>query len=139
MIKSVENRETGSDFAIIRLRRPVLDRSPLQYRQSGTVPSNQELIVIGHPSGLPTKVSDEAEVSGNEMPAFFLSNLDAFGGNSGSPVLDAETGIVEGVLVRGEYDYVRQNGCKRPKFCANDMTGCSGEGATRITEVLPFL
>ena len=45
------------------------------------------LVVIGHPSGLPTKIADGAWVRNNESEYYFVTNLDTFGGNSGSAVL----------------------------------------------------
>jgi hypothetical protein len=49
-------------------------------------------------------------------------------------VLDATTGVVEGILVRGEADSVTTSaGCQVSKVCAD--TGCRGEDITRITNV----
>jgi len=66
-----------------------------------------------------------------------VANLDTFGGNSGSAVFNAETGEVEGILVRGENDYVwsDENGsrCRVPQQCTNDA--CRGEDVTRITNI----
>lgn len=36
---------------------------------------------------------------------FFMASLDAFVGNSGSPVFNKETGLVEGILVEGAEDF----------------------------------
>ena len=92
-------------------------------------------MVIGHPSGLPTKISDGAIVRENANKVFFQSTLDTFGGNSGSAVFDAKTGLVEGILVRGERDYVQDPvmNCSRPKVCK--VTECRGEDVTRITNI----
>lgn len=43
----------------------------------------------------------------NSNPLYFSSNLDTFGGNSGSVVFDADSGLVEGILVRGDQDFVQ--------------------------------
>ena len=71
----------------------------------------------------------------NVNPIYFSSNLDTFGGNSGSAVFNADTGEVEGILVRGEADYVndRRRGCKVPNQCSDG--GCRGEEVTRITNI----
>lgn len=125
----------GSDYALIKLDRKVTGRTPLKVRQSGKVATKQPLVVIGHPTGLPTKVAAGAWVRDNGKSAYFVANLDTFGGNSGSAVFDSNTGVVEGILVRGEqdYSYDRQKQCLVPKECSN--TGCSGEDVTRITEI----
>jgi len=129
------NRSTLDDYALIELDREVTDREPLEVRTEGRVASREALLVIGHPTGLPTKVADGAMVRKNNNPFFFQANLDTFAGNSGSAVFSDETGLIEGILVRGETDYVynRTLGCKVPKVCSN--TGCRGEDVTRITNI----
>ena len=128
------DRGTMNDFALIKLDRTVNDRTPLEYRKEGEVKLDTSLVVIGHPSGLPTKIADGAWVRKNTSPIYFVANLDTFGGNSGSAVFDAETGVVEGILVRGERDYVWDSrGCRVPKVCAEDE--CRGEDVTRITNI----
>lgn len=129
------DRSTQDDFALIRLDRKVTDRTPLTVRTEGKVVDGTTLVVIGHPTGLPTKVAAGAYVRSNANDYFFQSNLDTFGGNSGSAVFDSTTGQVEGILVRGETDYVYDynEGCRVPKECTNE--GCRGEDVTRITNI----
>lgn len=130
------------DYAIIKLDRKVTGRKPLKVRTAGKIKDNQSIVVIGHPSGLPTKVSDGAEVTSNGTIPYFTANLDTFGGNSGSAVFNDETGEVEGILVRGARDYVSSgDGCYVVNTCENDPSGgsCAGEGVTRITEVLELM
>ena len=129
------NRSTQDDYALIRLDRSVTDRRPLTFRRRGKISNNEEIFVVGHPTGLPTKVADDAFVRVNHKEKYFSTNLDTFGGNSGSAVFNATTGDVEGILVRGETDYTYKSGlgCKVPKFCS--MTGCRGEDVTRITNI----
>jgi V8-like Glu-specific endopeptidase len=124
----------GDDYAIVELDRAVTGREVLKTRTSGTVAVGTEIVVIGHPTGLPTKIADGAKV--RKLTAkYFVANLDTYGGNSGSAVFDAKTGVVEGILVRGENDYVRDNtlGCRVSNYCPD--TGCRGEDVTLITNV----
>lgn len=93
------------DIALVELDRAVTDREPLKVRTSGMVSTSDKLLVVGHPSGLPSKISDGAKIVDNSDPAFFVTDLDTFAGNSGSPVINVKTGEVEGVLVRGATDY----------------------------------
>lgn len=136
IIEQELNRSSLDDYALIRLDRKVSDREPLTFRRSGEIAKNEEVFVVGHPTGLPTKVSDDSFVRTNHKKAYFSTNLDTFGGNSGSAVFNAQTGDVEGILVRGEVDYTYKTnrGCKVPKFCS--MTGCRGEEVTRITNII---
>ncbi|GAB4019170.1 MAG: hypothetical protein Fur0010_20910 [Bdellovibrio sp.] len=132
------DRNDQNDFVLFRLDRPVTDRAPLTVRKTGKITDNQSIVVIGHPTGLPTKIADGANVRSNSNPVFFVANLDTFGGNSGSAVFNAETGEVEGILVRGENDYVWDTDlegkrCRVPQVCS--PTGCRGEDVTRITNI----
>lgn len=130
-----ERLGTGPDFAVIELDRNVTGHKPLAMSKKDVV-KGDKLVVIGHPSGLPTKVSGGAAVRklGN---GFFVSNLDTYGGNSGSAVFNATTYEIEGILVRGENDFVTQNGCTISNVCADDA--CRGEDSTLISKVIPYI
>lgn len=140
------------DLAVIKLDRKVVGREPLKFRRGGKVPSNASLVVIGHPSGLPTKISDGAKILDNSQKETFVTNLDTFQGNSGSAVFDAQTGLVEGILVQGKIDYRPSNprnfrSCIVVNVCDENGNSCeeddsrypAGEVVTRITEVLDYL
>jgi V8-like Glu-specific endopeptidase len=129
------DRRSKDDFALIRLHKKVTDRPALKVRTEGKIADNTAIVVIGHPTGLPTKVAAGSNVRSNSNGVYFIANLDTFGGNSGSAVFDANTGTVEGILVRGETDYVYDSaqGCRLPKQCTNE--GCRGEDVTRITNI----
>ena len=96
---------TENDYAVIELESEVIDREPLKWRTEGVPSVGDQLVVIGHPSGLPTKIADGARVR-EVNDVFMVANLDTYGGNSGSAVFNLKTGLVEGILVRGENDYV---------------------------------
>jgi ankyrin repeat protein len=91
--------------------------------------------VIGSPSGLPLKVASGAKVRDNLHPFYFNANLDTFQGNSGSAVFNAETGVVEGILVRGEEDFIpnHEKKCVEANRCDDDK--CRGEDVTRMTAI----
>jgi V8-like Glu-specific endopeptidase len=138
------------DFAIIQLDRPVIGVKPLKIRKSGKIKTNEDIFVIGHPSGMPKKFADGAKVRVNKRREFFSTNLDTFGGSSGSPVFNAQTLEVEGILVRGKTDYIDSdlNGqyCMRVNTCDNNAKKCKvydsdidGEQVTRISEIIRYL
>ncbi len=137
--KEIVETENGSygnnDYALIKLDRKVTDRTPLKFRKSGKIGNSAPLVVIGHPTGLPVKISAGANVRSNSRKDYFVANLDTFGGNSGSAVFNDETAEVEGILVRGatDYSYDYQAKCRRPFICSED--GCRGEDVTRITGI----
>lgn len=130
---------TMDDYAVIRLDRIVKDRKPLAIRKEAKVLDSASLVVIGHPSGLPSKITDSGTMRENNNRYYFTANLDTFSGNSGSVVLDAQTGLVEGILVRGEDDYVEdeQQSCYRVNVCKEGE--CRGEDVTRITNLAKAL
>lgn len=130
----------GADWALIELDRPVPAgmHVPVKIRSQGKVIWADPLYAAGHPDGLPLTYVDGAFVRNNDGGPYFISNLDTFHGNSGSPVFNARTNLLEGILVRGEEDY--EDGseaghlCKRAKRC--DLDGCRGEDITRANEFI---
>ncbi|RLA63426.1 MAG: serine protease [Epsilonproteobacteria bacterium] len=139
IIYKTKDSRTKQDFAIIELDREVPWRNPLELRQDDKTSKGEPIFVIGNPTGMPTKVSDGAFVRDSSHPQFLVTNLDAFGGNSGSAVFNTDTGLVEGILVRGERDYVYDSTkkCYRPKYCS--MSECRGEDVQKIHPVLEHL
>lgn len=129
-----QQENAGADWALVRLDRPAAGHAPLTL--SKAVPANGDpIFVIGHPAGLPTKVAGGAKIRDASPEGFFRANTDTFGGNSGSAVFDAKTGLVAGVLVRGEQDYEQKGDCRVSKACPDD--GCRGEDITKIGAVAP--
>ena len=49
---------------------------------------------MGHPLGLPVKYAANASVRENGVADHFVTNLDSYGGNSGSAVFNAATRVV---------------------------------------------
>lgn len=134
VINTVLTRGDMNDFALIELDRKVTDRRVLDYRRKGKVAVGEDLVVIGHPSGLPTKIADGAKVS-SRSGKFFSAHLDTYGGNSGSAVFNANTGVIEGILVRGARDYVYDSsqGCMASNVLG--QTEGKGEDVTYITNI----
>jgi len=129
---------TQTDYAVVRIDRAATDRTPVKFRKQGQIAVGTDLTVIGHPAGLPTKISGGAKVRRNQAnAAFFVANLDTYGGNSGSAVFNSSTGEVEGILVRGETDFTRRGNCSTSYRCTNE--GCRGEDVTKATEFARFL
>jgi V8-like Glu-specific endopeptidase len=134
IISRALDQMSKDDYAVIELDKKVLDRRPLAFRKTGKISKGASLAVIGHPTGLPTKIADGAKVR-SLSTKFFVANLDTYGGNSGSAVFNTQTSEVEGILVRGENDYVPdpELGCQVSNVCANES--CRGEDVTFITNI----
>ena len=128
-----EQINDGQDWALVKLDRPVVGHKVLKLNLTGKIVNKTPIVVIGHPAGLPTKIAGGADVRDASKNGYFVANLDTYGGNSGSAVFNAKTALVEGILVRGETDYVYRNGCRVSNVCASD--GCRGEDVTKISAV----
>lgn len=129
---------SGADFAVIRLDRKISNHMPLRINREENLKVGDSIGVIGHPSGLPTKIAfGDSVVRNVTTPGFFVANLDTYGGNSGSAVFNAKSGLVEGILVRGERDFVYEGGCRVSNQCA--VTGCRGEDVTKMSALKEFI
>ncbi|MBC7427846.1 MAG: trypsin-like peptidase domain-containing protein [Bacteriovorax sp.] len=125
------------DYAVIRLDRKIIDRLPLKIRRDGKTSSNESLMVIGHPLGMPKMLANNIFIRDNSLDYVFKTNADTFSGNSGSPVIGIGSNLVEGILVRGDDDFETDLdlACQRPaRF--SDKEG-KGESVQR-SNYLPF-
>jgi len=119
-----EFTRNDQDWALIRLDRPVTDRRPLEIERSTEASLNTPLTIIGHPSGLPSKIARGGKIHKVENH-HYVADLDSFGGNSGSAVLNANSLKVEGILVRGRTDYKQVGGCLSVNICEEGIgTSC---------------
>jgi hypothetical protein len=127
------NKETGEDWAIVKLKRKVTDRDYLQIRKYGDIKKEDKLALMGFPSGLPLKIATDGRVREDKNKFYFVAELDAFHINSGSPVINESTLEVEGVLVRGEKDFHNNLGCEGLKICRTGR--CRGEDVVKILSI----
>ncbi|MCM2267978.1 MAG: serine protease [Elusimicrobiales bacterium] len=130
--------KAGPDYALVQLDRKVEGRKPLAVNRGNGVNDGDKVFVIGHPVGLPLKVTGNGTVRTTKPRAFFLTDLDTFGGNSGSAVFNANTGKIEGILVRGGTDFVdTPQGCKI-QLRSGQNEG-RGEAVTKIERLSKYI
>lgn len=115
------------DFALVQLDRPVVGRTPLKIADPAVKVSGS-LQMIGYPMGTPMKLSPNARVLFDEPTRqSFVTNLDAFEGNSGSAVLN-QRGEAVGILVGGTpaLSTFRREGeqCERYNRCDDEGQNC---------------
>lgn len=134
-----EGSTFAEDWALLELDRKLPNAQPLKMRETGEVAYDDALLVLGHPDGLPLVRSANARVVGFGDPLLstvvFETNVDSVGGNSGSPVLSATTGLVEGIL-SSEIDaepFMTSDGCTHVTPCG--VNTCAPERVTRIRAV----
>jgi hypothetical protein len=121
----------GTDWALVQLDRAVKGRTPVKLRTSGKIGNRDKVFVIGHPCGLPQKFADGATVEQNSRVNYFTATLDTYGGNSGSPVFSGRTRALEGLLVRGQTDFISVGNCRVSQVFPS--TGAGGEDVTRVS------
>ena len=125
------------DWALVRLDKPVPASiaEPVTNWETAPVAKGARVFVMGFPAGMPLKYAAGASVRDASNEAWFVANLDTFGGNSGSGVYDQTSKKLVGVLVEGELDYKAdlQPGCYLVNLCPDN--GCSGETVSRLGQV----
>lgn len=123
------------DFALIQLDRPLTGKALKIAKAEPSI--GTPLVMIGHPSGLPQKISDKARVVGLR-PNGFATDLDAFQGNSGSAVFNASNGELLGILVNGNDDYRHNSTLNCTEVNVMDPLK-GGEGVSSFRQFLSFL
>lgn len=141
-------KSRADDFALVRLDRPVAGHRPLPLDQEGGIAAEgTPIFTIGHFLGFPVKIAGNAFVRLSDSIAkysdlrWFTSSLDSFPGNSGGPVFNARTRLVEGITVRAggrtspDFD-VTPEGCRVAHVY--DENEEWGPEITNIAVTLPY-
>ncbi|UCD51863.1 MAG: trypsin-like peptidase domain-containing protein, partial [Phycisphaerales bacterium] len=122
-------------WGLVRLDRAVKGVTPLALRRTGQVADGQPVLMVGYPWGVPRKYAAGAIVRENAESTYFQANVDAYRGNSGSPVINLDSMVVDGLLVRGIPTFAEDvlAGCDRSSPCPD--TGCLEEGVAQWDDV----
>jgi len=133
------SESSNMDFGVVELDRKVTGRTALPMRTSGTVYSGLPLVMVGHPSGIPMKYDDGAEVKDATLVVQFSANTDSYAGNSGSMIVNAISWEAEGILVQGNRDFELNGNCCTSNKCS-DSVGCpSFETISRISQAYDWV
>ena len=108
---------SNADCALVQLSRPVTNHRILQLSQTAPTLSDS-VYVLGYPFVLPLKYDEPAPLF-RVVDNTFFAQLSIGGGNSGSPVFNATTNLVEGTLAG-------YSSSAAPEFDSTDA-GCSVE------------
>jgi V8-like Glu-specific endopeptidase len=136
----VTRNSNGDDWAVATLDRAVPASSghvPIPFLSSANqaLPTGQELVMIGFPSGLPMKIEDGGTVIQPNAGHLrhFGATTDAFAGNSGSGVFtkDLNNPVMVGILVRGQTDYISRGSCREVNQVC-DGGACGTEGVSYV-------
>lgn len=134
LTKNLKKSKRIYDWGLWQLDRPVKSQQAITI--ASKLPAlNTEVFMVGHPRGLPQKVAigQVYKLEGE----FFLTDLDAFEGNSGSPLfIYDENGLPQwaGLLLSGGDDLVldEKRACNKLHRCEGvdtDSFSCGGERA----------
>lgn len=113
------------DWALIELDRSYPDRFVFN-QFAKNIKKGMGSSILGFPSGLPLKYSRGAFIlKENHEAQYFEANLDAVGGNSGSPVFNNRNEL-QGILVRGNVDFItdKTKNCDRWNRCSTNGKQC---------------
>ncbi len=142
-----KSRAPSADYAILKLDRPVLDRTPVGVRDGGThVRVGAAVTQIGHPSGIPQKIVDSVVTEAVPCQSFGYVGA-SFPGNSGGGVFDLNTGTVAGVTTRNPGVHYRPDGargcnvaavCEEHDDCTVPWTTAYGTSAM-LPRLTPFV
>ena len=132
VICASQNKEEG-DWALLKLDKHPEGAVPLSFDFDNLVKKSTSIYMLGHPSGLPMKYTYGGDIIHvEESSPHFEAALDAYAGNSGSPVFDAITKKVIGILTAGNQDFVTVNGITQ-EYIVKSSEG--GEKVQKITSL----
>ena len=134
--QTLDQAGRGMDYSIVQLDRPVTGHLPVTLGNGANLANGTALTVIGHPSGLPTKVATGKVRDNAAAQPYYVTNLDTFAGNSGSGVFNSSTGTYEGILVRGDTDFKTDAARNCTVSNVNPEDGGRGEDVTKLSAAL---
>jgi V8-like Glu-specific endopeptidase len=123
-----EEKPPYRDFALVQLDHPVANRQPYVIASEPVV-AGQFVNMIGYPMGTPMKVSPNGRITINDPGRqSFLTNLNAFEGNSGSVVFNTSheaVGILIGGTPSADTFTDQAKACDRYNFCDASGKNCA--------------
>ncbi|AUV84472.1 hypothetical protein C2R22_23280 (plasmid) [Salinigranum rubrum] len=92
----------GHDYAILELQGDLGDDRLTLHPHTTGVTRGDEVLFAGYPHGIGDLLVHHARVSGHGDAGFYMDGS-VNGGNSGGPIIDAETGAVVGLVTYKRY------------------------------------
>jgi V8-like Glu-specific endopeptidase len=93
----------SGDWVLLRLEHPVSHLGAVAAPQIAAPLPGRAVYTLGYPCGLPLKIAANATIL-DVADGVFRTDLDTFVGNSGSPVFDAASHALVGMVVAGQQD-----------------------------------
>lgn len=133
-IDGIADTDHGIDYALVRVHKKIPKEKILSCSLDTAFTGADKFYMAGHPMGTYTKISLDGSLLENANANYFVLSIDAFAGNSGSPVLNERENKVNGVLISGNADLIIDEDCKEFVFCAQNAR-CSGERVFRMASM----
>lgn len=107
------------DYTIIEVEKTIPKNRILDYSLNFNYTIGTRNYIIGHPSGLPIKFAPDGYITQRPSLNHFQTNLNAFSGNSGSPIFDEKSNKVIGIFIAGEnkFTYHKDDDCIKILDC----------------------
>lgn len=132
-IKKIELSTSSLDFVKIELDRPITNRTIPTYDTTDRELSGTSIFTVGYPLGMPLKTISNGRIVKTFDPNHYLISIDAYRGNSGSPIFDVETGNIIGMLIGGDADIEKNGSCYTLKNCL--VNSCNREVMIDIRKI----
>ena len=144
------------DIALVKLDRKVVGHEPVRVnRSTEIIPMDTAITLIGYPAGLPQKIDPAGKIKNSRFnPSSFSVGFDSLGGNSGSPVFNSTTGLLEGVLgakitidysrvparkFSGDMDFIADLTRECNVENQKDFSKTYGDSVTRVSKILKHI
>lgn len=113
IVQRIFDPSTAISYIVLELEKEVVGVKPVKLSKTNTLSSDDELVVMGHPEGLPLKIAAGARVF-DQNEKHFLVSSDIHGSNKGAPIINKRTYELEGILISGRKNYeFSPSGCER--------------------------
>jgi V8-like Glu-specific endopeptidase len=134
----MNSSSTQLDFSLIKLDRKTENRNILKLDHTELKSTESHYAyMVGHPLGLPLMKTSAELLTSSEFDIVYKTSLDSFIGNSGSPVIHAETQKVIGLLVNGNEDFEWDEEYKCQRYKKYETIG--NEGVLSIQKIFPLV
>lgn len=144
------------DIALVKLDRKVVGHEPIRVnRSSEIILKDTAITLIGYPAGLPQKIEQAGKIKDPlHNPSSFSVGFDSLGGNSGSPVFNSKTGLLEGVLgakitidysrtpprkFSGDMDFITHQSKECNVENQKESSKTYGDSVTRVSKILKHI
>ncbi len=115
--------KTTVDWALIRLDREVTGRTPVEVSWHDGAGPDEPVYLLGHPTGLPTKMSHGTVDPCAAVPGFYAHDADSFQVNSGGGLYDADGRLIGVTAFSNGHKFIERgdDGCSVVAVCGVDV------------------